>query len=693
MLQRYAYDEWGRLSQAETQLGDYRYRYDSLGNRTEKAHTALDGEETRETADYPEAGRGNRLLSQGNGQVRDYHYNPAGSPEQIGQRRYEYDAQQRPIKVFQSDSDSSESLLAEYAYNRLGERIKKVVYTQGRKPKVTYYLYDGHQLTAEADETGQITAQYLYLDERPVTKLEGDTAYALHTDHLGAPRAVTDEDQQLVWQVDYSPFGLIDIQTQQITLNLRLPAQYADQETGTYYNYKRDYDSRNERYLTSDPIGIKGGINLYTYVINNPLARTDHLGLAPDDMTLEGDLGDIKPTATLSAEVDAEELAVYLAAFDREAYGDELIEDFASTGTPSVCLKNESGELVDVPFAFQTGLSLLTNNLGSPAVVYGDTIDGILAEYRDDSWHLGSIGSWVRNSDELQYLYPDLSEDQIDVLGIAIGYLPSYDSQRMHIALPAGATDAEIAAELKAALGGLVTDADVAAFLTSLSEDRTGPLLVDIYELYQEIVARYQTRLHSDVRVWEAEIDTQRAQITLAAHIEEYGELLDCESEVPETDLSICRDRRSLVDWVEDTSSAYIDNLVTVNNEMFDRGLMPLLDEKMTNQSQAREMFAAATIAAIGIFVPLTLEDSIIDVITAGLGRIRRIGDAMTDIARAVRETGTAVINRVGHVTDAVQERVRSIRRGGTSTNSETQGAVTNLGAHTAANNSDIFSG
>jgi RHS repeat-associated protein len=279
MIQRYAYDAWGRLSQAETKLGDYRYTYDQLGNRTEKAHTSPDGETRLEQAAYPEAGQGNRLLSQGNGEARDYHYNASGSPERIGQRRYEYNAQQRPVKVFQSDAEGSETLLADYSYNRFGERIKKVVYSNTKRPKVTYYLYDGHQLSAEANEAGQITAQYLYLNERPVTKLEGERAYAIHTDHLGAPRAVTDDAQHPVWQADYSPFGLIDLQTRQITLNLRLPGQYEDEETGTYYNYHRDYDPNTGRYLTSDPIGLKGGLNTYAYVSGDPLNGVDPLGL------------------------------------------------------------------------------------------------------------------------------------------------------------------------------------------------------------------------------------------------------------------------------------------------------------------------------------------------------------------------------------------------------------------------------
>jgi RHS repeat-associated protein len=103
---------------------------------------------------------------------------------------------------------------------------------------------------------------------------------------------LTDENGNKVWEATYDPFGVAivdedpDNNGQTVEMNMRLPGQYYDKETGTYYNYFRDYDPRLGRYIQSDPIGLRGGLNTYGYVRGNPLRYIDPLGL--DIYTLFG---------------------------------------------------------------------------------------------------------------------------------------------------------------------------------------------------------------------------------------------------------------------------------------------------------------------------------------------------------------------------------------------------------------------
>ena len=46
-----------------------------------------------------------------------------------------------------------------------------------------------------------------------------------------------------------------------------------------YYVWHRYYDPRTGRWITSDPIGLRGGLNTYVYVANNPLRWIDPNGL------------------------------------------------------------------------------------------------------------------------------------------------------------------------------------------------------------------------------------------------------------------------------------------------------------------------------------------------------------------------------------------------------------------------------
>jgi RHS repeat-associated protein len=66
------------------------------------------------------------------------------------------------------------------------------------------------------------------------------------------------------------------------------PGQYYDSETGLHQNGFRTYDPNTGRYLEADPIGQLGGINLYTYSLNNPIRFTDPEGLNPAAGALAG---------------------------------------------------------------------------------------------------------------------------------------------------------------------------------------------------------------------------------------------------------------------------------------------------------------------------------------------------------------------------------------------------------------------
>lgn len=120
-------------------------------------------------------------------------------------------------------------------------------------------------VAASVTVTGSVTQQINYI----------------HTDHLNTPRLITNQAQQAVWRWDHAePFGTYPASDNPSGLgafefNLRFPGQYFDKETNTHYNYYRDYDPSIGRYVESDPIGLRGGVNTYAYVKNNPLSWID----------------------------------------------------------------------------------------------------------------------------------------------------------------------------------------------------------------------------------------------------------------------------------------------------------------------------------------------------------------------------------------------------------------------------------
>jgi RHS repeat-associated protein len=119
----------------------------------------------------------------------------------------------------------------------------------------------------------------LQADER---RAKGETrTYHVHCNHLGTPEALIDHNSlQLVWQIELDPWG----QTQReynpnnMLQPIRMQGQQLDAETGLFYNRYRYYDPAGGRYITQDPIGLAGGVNLYGYVGGKPTGYFDPVG-------------------------------------------------------------------------------------------------------------------------------------------------------------------------------------------------------------------------------------------------------------------------------------------------------------------------------------------------------------------------------------------------------------------------------
>jgi RHS repeat-associated protein len=156
-----------------------------------------------------------------------------------------------------------------------------------------------------ATSTGRTEYIWLPTDDGsaiPVAVFRNNRYYNIHSDHLGTPRIVTDDQAKPVWQWAYSAFGdnkptgilkattnpnsaitnqpvLLQATGVGTTLNLRFPGQYADSETGLFYNYYRSYMPNQDRYTQNDLIGLAGGSNRVVYANANALSYTDALGL------------------------------------------------------------------------------------------------------------------------------------------------------------------------------------------------------------------------------------------------------------------------------------------------------------------------------------------------------------------------------------------------------------------------------
>ena len=163
-------------------------------------------------------------------------------------------------------------VLGSYAYDAFGNRFSKAVGI------VTTLYTSAPDTTLLEETTGGQARDYVYLNGRPIAMLTGLTFTYLHGNNIGTPQVATSSTQAVVWKSAYLPFGETLSTSGSVTVNLRMPGQYYDAETGFSHNGFRDYVFGLGRYLETDPIGIGGGLNTYGYALQRPMDLADRSG-------------------------------------------------------------------------------------------------------------------------------------------------------------------------------------------------------------------------------------------------------------------------------------------------------------------------------------------------------------------------------------------------------------------------------
>ncbi|MBS0456216.1 MAG: RHS repeat protein [Proteobacteria bacterium] len=268
------YDPLNRLTTVTdlTNKPQWAFTYDATGNRL-SAQTG-----TATPVPYTYTTTSHRLYAVGT-TLRGY--DAMGNTTSIGSAQgFHYDDSGRMDQAL----DGAGHATMQYATNALGQRVKK--YLTGNAAATQYAIRDeaGH-LIGEYDGSSNRVREVVWMDGMPVGVLSGTTGTLsyLEPDQLGTPRIAIDgttNTQTWNWNPLNDPFA----QSQPsgtLGLDLRLPGQTFDPESGLSYNYFRDYEAATGRYQESDPIGLNGGISTYAYVHGNPLSFADPLGLCP----------------------------------------------------------------------------------------------------------------------------------------------------------------------------------------------------------------------------------------------------------------------------------------------------------------------------------------------------------------------------------------------------------------------------
>jgi len=236
-------------------------------------------------------------------------YDSNGNLTNDGTRSFAYDAGNRLVTNWVASAWKTE-----FVYDGLGRRrIERDYGWQGgawTKTNELHFIYDGWLVVQERDSNnvGRVTyTRGLDLSGSLqgaggigglLARTDTNSSAFYHADCAGNVTGLMDGSQNMAARYLYGPFGklagkwgaLADANVMQFSSMPR------HANSGLSLFLFRPYDTTLQRWLNHDPIGIRGGANLYRFVGNSPVSRIDPMGLAGgvlDDLsTLSGDMGE-----------------------------------------------------------------------------------------------------------------------------------------------------------------------------------------------------------------------------------------------------------------------------------------------------------------------------------------------------------------------------------------------------------------
>ena len=284
----YTYDSSGNVATISYGGATRAYNYDSLDRLISEPGQALSWDASGNrigdaTGGYSYHANSNRLASSPRGTIG---LDVAGNTVALGNLSFAYSEGGRLAQV-----SVSGAVVGAYVYRADGLRAAK---TAADGATLFHWAIDG-TLLEESNSAGTPIRSYGWIDGAPIVQWTGAGPVApvyLHADHLATPRLATTSAQNVAWRWDGTAFG-VGAPTGNLTVNLRFPGQYVDIESGLLQNWHRTYDPGSGRYLESDPIGLEGGFNTYSYVDGNPLIAVDPTGEYGVVGAAIGGLGDL----------------------------------------------------------------------------------------------------------------------------------------------------------------------------------------------------------------------------------------------------------------------------------------------------------------------------------------------------------------------------------------------------------------